>query len=1027
MPEQDREPARLGKYELLDLVEEGVGGSLYHARHVETGRAALVKTIAPALSGMASFGKYFYDTWADQQSLIEHPNVLHTLDVGKEGDVHYVAVEDAGGRPLSELLASGPLATDEAIDILHQAAEGLRAAHRRDVVHGHLKPSDIRVGTDEMGRRLVKVAFFDLGVSVADSMAPVYGELLGSPKYLAPEVIRGRLPMPESDVFSLGVIAYEMLTGSEPFPSDNAVGYLFANCSAEARPADEVREGLPHEVALVVARMLEKEPARRYRSMQRLMDDLDRCVAGMRTGRVEVVPYGTDSAFARDYELTRPAGQKPAAPRTSWFAYAAVALAVVAVGLLAFYRPGWGDRAGAGPVPTPPGLTTPALTSQQPAEPGGPPPAPAVSQPPAQRAQAALEKAAADWQRHQQTRDYELAVTAFNEVADRFPGTAAADEARREMGRIYTEWARYLADQGDFAGCVEKYRTALQISPADSPFVELARGALPAAMVRWADAERGRGDYKHALEIYREVAEQYPGTMEAGLYEKRRPELLLSHAFSLWKDAGDIDGAIAAFTTVTQEYAGTESAEKAASVMPELYLDSVRQKLERGELAEARRQLGQIAETYADQEVARKARDLDAEVLFGLFKQAQDAGDAALSGQRYGELLQRYPDSAWAVQAVRLKLGLERVAGEATFSASTARAQLNTARQHYDRFEHSQALEALKSVVRYAKAESREAAEALALLPAWAYEDALYSYGKGLPIECKKKLAELSEQFPNTIWSARAAQTLKNIEEAPEGMVYVPEGRFRMGTDMDVISQIIRDQQLSPVLDDPEAIKMAAQFYGLLGETPRHTATTGAYYIDKTEVTNLQYKEYLDATGYVAPAHWPDGNYPAGQASFPVSGITLADAQRYAEWRGCRLPTEAEWEKAARGTDGRRFPWGDSYGENRARHMLPATAGPASVGSIPNWPSPYGCLDMIGNVQEWTTSDFAPYPGSLMEETPPQGLKVTRGGAWSQAELVPIPSACASRYPWDPSQPDVTLGFRCVKDAPTASAPQTGP
>ena len=217
-----------------------------------------------------------------------------------------MAVEDAGGEPLSRLMDRAPLDVDEALEILHQAAEGLRAAHRRDVVQGHLKPSDILLTTDEMGRRLVKVAFIDMGVSAQESLAPVFGELLGNPKYMAPEVVRGRLASPESDVFALGVIAYEMLTGKEPFPSDNAVGYLFANCEAHAVPADQVREGLPHEVALVLARMLEKEPSRRYRNMQRLTDDLDRCVTSMKTGKVEVVPYGTDSAFARGYEMTPP-------------------------------------------------------------------------------------------------------------------------------------------------------------------------------------------------------------------------------------------------------------------------------------------------------------------------------------------------------------------------------------------------------------------------------------------------------------------------------------------------------------------------------------------------------------------------------------------------------------------------------------------------------------------------------------------------------------------------------------------------
>ena len=607
-------------------------------------------------------------------------------------------------------------------------------------------------------------------------------------------------------------------------------------------------------------------------------------------------------------------------------------------------------------------------------------------------------------------------------MASRFEGTPAAAQARQQAGQIYTEWARHLSDQNDFAGTVEKYKSALELLPADSQFAKLARSSLPGAIVRWAEAEQNRGQYAHALELYQEVAKDYAGTVEAKLLDQRRPDLLLNTARSLWKDKKDYDAAAGIFAQVSKEYAGTDSAQKAQEALPQLYLEGVRQKLDQGDLAEARRRLAQLAEAYPGQQVAEEAQDLDAEVLFGLFKQASDGGDAGKADESYGELLQRHPSSAWAIKAVRLRLGLDRVAGEPPFSVTTARAQLVQAKKAYDSFDYNQAIKTVQSVLRYANEESQEAVQALALLPQWSYEDALSSFGKGLPADAKKKLADLSAQFPHTVWSDRAAQTLKNIDDAPDGMVYVPEGRFEMGEDLDAVAKTISDQHIAGMTDDPAAVKMAAELYGLTGETPEHAATTGAFYIDKTEVTNQQYKKFVDEAGYMAPAQWKDGNYPDGQGAFPVSGLTLADAQRYAEWRGCRLPTEAEWEKAARGVDGRRFPWGDSWADNRARHMQAADAGPLAVGSFPTWPSPYGCLDMIGNVQEWTTSDYAPYAGSLMEDTPPEGLKVTRGGAWQQPELVPIPASCASRYPVDPKMSFLALGFRCVKDATTARA-----
>ncbi len=554
----------------------------------------------------------------------------------------------------------------------------------------------------------------------------------------------------------------------------------------------------------------------------------------------------------------------------------------------------------------------------------------------------------------------------------------------------------------------------------------------------WADSEQSRGEYAHALQLLTQVAKDYPGTVQAKLLDQRRPELLLNNARTLWKDKKDYDTAAGAFAQVAKEYPDTKWAQDAQAALPDLYLESVRAKLSQGDLADARRTLQQLAEAYPGQDVAQKAQDLDAEVLFGLYKQASDAKDSAKADESYGELLQKHPSSSWAVKAIRLQLGLQRVAGEPTFSVTNARAQLTQAKKAYDGFDYKQAIETLRSVLRYANEESQEAGQALAMLPAWSYEDALSSFGKGVPAEAKKKLADLGAQFPNTEWSRRAAETLKNIADAPDGMVYVPEGRFEMGEDMSAIAKIISDQKMTGMPDTPDAIQMAAELYGFTSETPEHAAITGGFYIDKTEVTNQQYKKFVDETGYVPPAQWNDGNYPDGQGAFPVAGVTLADAQRYAEWCGCRLPSETEWEKAARGVDGRRFPWGDSWADNRARHMLAADAGPVAVGSFPTWPSPYGCLDMIGNVQEWTSSKYLAYPGSMLEEKPTGDDYVTRGGAWTQPNIVPIPSDCTSRYPVDPKMSFLALGFRCVKDAPgfkpaaetapaAAAAPSTAP
>ncbi|HEX8465216.1 MAG TPA: SUMF1/EgtB/PvdO family nonheme iron enzyme [Abditibacterium sp.] len=238
----------------------------------------------------------------------------------------------------------------------------------------------------------------------------------------------------------------------------------------------------------------------------------------------------------------------------------------------------------------------------------------------------------------------------------------------------------------------------------------------------------------------------------------------------------------------------------------------------------------------------------------------------------------------------------------------------------------------------------------------------------------------------------------------PEGMVYVPAGEFFMGTNESDESDNNQRDNVPLKANDAR---------------PRHTARSGAFFIDKTEVTNAQYKKFCDAMGYPAPPMWNDGQFPAGEADFPVTRVNFYEASAYAAWAGKRLPTEIEWEHAARGDDGRNYPWGAYWDENR---VVWDTNGPQKVGSIPDGASPYGALDMAGNVFEWTSSWFDAYPGAPVK-VPEFGktLKVVRGGGWTGGRQLAMTwyrgvNRPQSRIEW--------VGFRCAKDAP-ATLPNT--
>jgi formylglycine-generating enzyme required for sulfatase activity len=188
----------------------------------------------------------------------------------------------------------------------------------------------------------------------------------------------------------------------------------------------------------------------------------------------------------------------------------------------------------------------------------------------------------------------------------------------------------------------------------------------------------------------------------------------------------------------------------------------------------------------------------------------------------------------------------------------------------------------------------------------------------------------------------------------PVEMAAVPSGDFLMGS------------------DDPEAD---------LDERPVARIHVEAFWIDRVEVTNARYGVCVEAGACSLPVGIALGD--ATKVDHPVTIVSWTQAAAYCRWVGKRLPTEAEWEKAARGVDGRRYPWGSRFEAGRVNAGY--TAGTAAVGGYPGGASPYGLLDMAGNVWEWTSSLYRPYPydpGDGREDPTGRGARVNRGGNW---------------------------------------------
>lgn len=243
------------------------------------------------------------------------------------------------------------------------------------------------------------------------------------------------------------------------------------------------------------------------------------------------------------------------------------------------------------------------------------------------------------------------------------------------------------------------------------------------------------------------------------------------------------------------------------------------------------------------------------------------------------------------------------------------------------------------------------------------------------------------QQSPSQLTTGATPQTSPGLKAgAPEGMVFVPGGMFKMGR------------------DDGDEL-----------ERPAHIVEVKPFFIDRNEVTNEEYQRFISGSNRRAPQHWVGGKIPAGQAKFPVVNVSWSDATAYAQWSKKRLPTEAEWEFAARGTDSRVYPWGNEWKPDYANAGQGKAGRLFDVGRNASGASPFGALDMCGNVWEWTANDFKDYPGrKTASSLAGSGLKVIRGGAYD-ADLKN--ATTTYRGAVSPDRVYDKTGFRCARDA----------
>ena len=273
------EQPQLGRYVIDSEIGRGAMGVVFKATDSVLQRTVAVKTVNMAMEKdhADKYEARFYQE-ARAAGGLNHPNIVTVYDAGKAGDVVYMAMEYIQGVELRSLLVEGqPMGVAQALSVAAQVAEGLGYAHQQGVVHRDIKPANIMVVADGP----VKITDFGIARMRASADLTQTGVMLGSPKYMSPEQVIGKRADHRSDIFSLGVILYEMLTGAAPLSGENVTALMYQIVNFAPPAPSSVNKQVPEMLDFVVAKMLAKPLDERYPDAREVAKDLRECERGI--------------------------------------------------------------------------------------------------------------------------------------------------------------------------------------------------------------------------------------------------------------------------------------------------------------------------------------------------------------------------------------------------------------------------------------------------------------------------------------------------------------------------------------------------------------------------------------------------------------------------------------------------------------------------------------------------------------------------------------------------------------------------
>jgi serine/threonine protein kinase len=985
-------------FERDDMLGKGAWGEVYLGKQVSLERPVAIKILKKEMTQDADFVKRFKRE-ATSLAKMTDEHIIQVYGAGEYEGSHYFAMEYVQGVPLQKFIDRGKqFPPDDVIYIGMSVTKALKSAWEGPgkIIHRDIKPSNImisfsssvisqtRVSREAESSALleydikesrVKVMDFGLAKSQGgeDKDATLAGTVIGTPKYISPEQGLGKSADIRSDIYSLGIVLYEMATARIPFESETAMSLIRHHIYDTAVMPSQFNQTLPPELEAVILKCIQKDPGSRYQNPNELLEDLE----SVRQSRKPEHASSFMASAAGATMISHPLGKRNTGRL--------VALAVVLIAAAGIYFYTQNKQKETPPAPNPVNPNNNNNNGNNNSNVVNPPP---VEQPDI-----------AGFVNQVRTALKLKQFSTASELILKISGIK--DVNKEEIDQLIAEYsAAYNAANTTQNIDVVKAENERQINiNLDAARKELEANNFTKAREYVVKARLIDDAYPEIKKVEQEISDKFTlqtinPTQPTTPPPDSQPVTGDSNIVKIQRLMEEVSALMAQKTP--------ENLKRASSKIAEAYTIALQDKTVPSELAKEINIVIQQVTTEnekidADETKKERKKNYDSFITTG--KKLMLAHDWYGSVMAFEEAKGYADNENDKTEADKF---LERVKGE---------------KEKLERFK-SLIADADKLLEGNSKEEFEQALkiynEAVKIL------DYLDNAKNGI-ITAKKKLSDYCYN------QGREYEDEQIYLKALEWYEKALNDYAGVGGDDGLIRN--RRTEIIRIITPPDNMVFVDGGEFLMGEEKKKLVQP-PFFIDRYEVTNEKYKEFLSAVKQTnphpkychpdepkqvngspkdhTPQGWNDGKFLPNEAKFPVVGIDWYDAYAYAQWAIKKLPTEAEWEKAARGVDGYIYPWGDDKKKtsvNIARSSKPEDRGMiAEVGTFKDDKSDYGCFDMAGNVSEW-----------IADTDPKNNLKKLLKGFSFMELLTPLYKRTSQMI----HDRFGHIGFRCVKQLET--------